>query len=372
MKTIRKLLWTSLLVFTLFISTAAPALAAGPLDGRVVFGDSFTLEAGQVLDGDLVIFGGSVSLEEGSRVEGDVAVLGGSADVAGAVDGDLVVFGGSADLESTAVVEGELVAFGGKIDRAEGAVVRGNVVEGLTFGENFRFPTFAKAWSNDYRYRWDNWVLRFLFRAFRALAAAVLLTVIGALVAIFIPQPLERVSQAVLVAPLHSWLVGFVSAVLAVLVGAVLIATLCLSPFGAVIWLALLVAGVLGWIALSLIVGLKVLERLNASDVTPVKGAIVGGAILSLLTAALWIFTDCCLGWPFFILIGSFGLGAVVLTRFGRQEYVPASTVAVPQLPMAVEEKEGEWETAEPETPEEPEETAQGSADDFEEKAADG
>jgi cytoskeletal protein CcmA (bactofilin family) len=130
----KKLLWASLLVLTLLVSTAAPALAAGPLDGQVVFGGTFTLEADEVLDGDLVVFGGDVTLEMGSRVDGDVAVLGGSADVAGTVEGDVAVFGGNVDLASTAVVDGELVNIGGSIDREEGAIVRGNQVEGLAFG----------------------------------------------------------------------------------------------------------------------------------------------------------------------------------------------------------------------------------------------
>jgi cytoskeletal protein CcmA (bactofilin family) len=370
MRRTKKLLWASLLVLTFLISTAAPAFAAGPLNGRVVFGESFTLAAGQVLDGDLVVFDGSVTLEENSRVEGDVAVLAGSADISGTVSGNVVVFGGSVDLESTAAVDGELIAFGGRIDRAEGAVVRGNVVDGLAIGRDFRFPVFARVWANDYRHRWDTWLLRFLFRVFKALAAVVLLTVIGALVAIFMPQSVERVSQAVLAAPLHTWLVGFASAILAVLVGGILIATLCLSPFGAVVWLALLAAGVLGWIALGLIVGLKVLEWFKVRDVTPVKGVIVGGAILSSLTAALWIVTDCCLSWPFAILIGSFGLGAVIVTRLGTQEYVPpAETALASQLPVPVAEDEGEFALVEPK---EPEEATPEPADDSEEETAEG
>ena len=364
----KKLLWASLLVFTFLVFSAVPAFAAGPLDGRVVFGGSFTLEEGEVLDGDLVVFGGSVNLEEDSRIKGDVAVLGGNADVAGTVDGDLVVFGGSVDLASTAVVDGELVAIGGSIDRAEGAIVRGNLVEGLTIGKDLRFPTFAKVWTNGYRYRWDNWLLRFFFRAFKALAIVVLVTVIGALVVIFMPQSVERVSQAVLVAPAHSWLVGFLTAILAVVIGATLIATLCLSPFGGMLWLALLVAGVFGWTALGFIIGLKVLEQFNARDVTPVKGVIVGGATLSLITAALWIVADCCLGWPFVIVVGSFGLGAVVLTRFGTQEYVPPPAVitppAAPPPPVSVAADEAESVLVELE---EDEETPSEPADDAEE-----
>jgi cytoskeletal protein CcmA (bactofilin family) len=346
----KKLLWASLLVFTLLILTAAPAFAAGPLDGRIVFGESFTLESGEVLDGDLIVLGGSVDLEEDSRVAGDVAVMGGSADIAGTVDGDMVVFGGSVDLTSTAVVDGELITFGGNIDRAEGAIVRGNQVEGFTFGDGFRLPSVTRFWTNGYGFRWDNWLLSFFFRVFKALATVVLVTIIGALVVVFLPRPLERVSQAVLVAPLNCWVVGMGASVLAALIGGILIATLCLSPFGAIIWLAVLITGMFGWIALGLIIGLKVLEQLKASNVTPVMGAIVGAAILSLLTAAIWIVSDCCLGWPFIIAVGSFGLGAVLLTRLGTQEYVPTlETPTPPQPPVSLAEDEGQFAAVEPE-----------------------
>lgn len=356
----KKLLWASLLVFTFLVFTVAPAFAAGLLDGRVVFGGSFTLEADEVLGGDLVVFGGSVTLEKGSRVDGDVAVMGGSADAAGTVGGDIVVFGGSVDLASTAVVDGDLITFGGSINRDEGATVRGNQVEGFSFGRGFRFPTFARVWTNGYKYRWDNWLLRFFFRVFKALALVVLVTIIGALVAVFLPQSLERVSQAVLVTPAHSWLVGLVSTILATLAGGILIATLCLAPFGGIVWLAALIAGVFGWIALGLIVGLKVLDRLNVESATPVVGVIVGGAVLSLIAAAVGIITGGCLGWSFVAVVGSFGLGAVVLTRFGTQEYVPApaatATPTAPQPLVSVAEDEGESAPMSPEE-EEPSES---------------
>ncbi|OQY24933.1 MAG: hypothetical protein B6I34_03030 [Anaerolineaceae bacterium 4572_32.1] len=343
----KKLMWIAMLVFVLLLSTAVPALASGPLDGRVIFGGSFTLESGETLDGDLAVFGGSVTLEKDSRVNGDVAVMGGSADVAGDVEGDVVVFGGSVDLASTAIVNGELIAFGGSIDRAEGAIVRGNQTEGLNFGDGFRFPGIASVWTNGHNFDWGRWLLRAFLRALKILMSVVLIVVIGVLAAVFLPQHLERVSQAVLVAPAHSWAAGFLTAIAAVLIGSILIATLCLSPFGAVLWLALLIAGVFGWIALSFIVGLKVLENFKARNVTPVMGVVVGGAILSLIAATLWIVTDCCLGWPFVILVGSFGLGAVVLTRLGTQEYVPSpETPPAPQPPVSLAHGEGEYAPA--------------------------
>lgn len=356
MKKLTKLFWASLLVWVLSFSFVAPAFAAGPLDGQVVFGDSFTLESNQILSGDLVVFGGSVTLEQNSRVEGNVAVLGGSADVAGTVTGDLVVFGGSVDLASTAVIDGELVAFGGSIDRAEGAIVRGSQVEGLTMGRVFDIPSFARVWANGHRYDWGERLFHWLWRILRALATVVLIAIIGMLVAIFMPQGLERVSQAMLVAPAQSWLIGFVTAILAALVGGILVATLCLAPFSAVIWLVALVAGVFGWVALGFIIGLQILERLRVSNATPVMSVVVGSVILSLVTTTLWVVSWPCLGWPFIILIGAFGLGAVVMTRFGTQEYVPASAVTptAPQSPATVAADEEESTLAETEDTAEP------------------
>ena len=48
------------------------------LDGRVVFGDNFTLESGDTLTGDLVVFGGNVKIEEDALVGGDMVVIGGN------------------------------------------------------------------------------------------------------------------------------------------------------------------------------------------------------------------------------------------------------------------------------------------------------
>lgn len=366
----KKLLWASLLVFALLMFTATPALAAGPLDGRIVFGESFTLKENEVLNGDLAVFGGNVTLERDSRVNGDVAVMGGTADVAGVVVGDIVVFGGSVDLESSAVIEGDLVNIGGSIDRTEGAVVRGSQVQGLRLGDGFRFPGIARVWSNGYRFDWGDWLLRFFFRLFKALVSVVLIVVIAVLVAVFLPRPLERVSQAVLIAPVHSWVVGLLTAVLGAVVGGVLIASLCLSPFGGIILLALFIASVFGWIALGLIVGLRLLEWLNVQNVTPVMGVAVGSAVLSLIAAALCLLADCCLGWPFLILLGCFGLGAVSLTRLGTQEYVPAAeSPSEPQPPMLLATEEGEFAPVEQEEPVEPveEETPPDSAGDVQE-----
>ena len=122
--------------------TAKPPVFADGNGGRIIFGDSFTLESGEELDGDLVVLGGSVVLERRSRVDGNVVAMGGSAKVAGEVEGDLVTFGGNVVLQPTAVVDGDLVTIGGNVQREEGAIVRGNEIEGSEFEGLSRFWTF--------------------------------------------------------------------------------------------------------------------------------------------------------------------------------------------------------------------------------------
>ena len=173
----KKVLLACLLGLLLAVS-AMPVFADGD-GGRIIFGDSFTLESGERMDGDLVVLGGSVVLETRSQVDANVVVMGGSASVAGAVEGDVVVFGGNVVLRSTAVVDGDLVTIGGNVQRAAGAVVRGNEVEGLEFEGLPRFGTFPTRLNFD---RWgDRWSSS-IFNIFGDIVVALALAAIGLLV----------------------------------------------------------------------------------------------------------------------------------------------------------------------------------------------
>jgi len=66
---------------------------------------------------DRVVFGGSAEVREDEVIDGDLVVFGGSARIAGTVTGDAVVFGGRVVLEETGAVQGDLVSMGGSIDR---------------------------------------------------------------------------------------------------------------------------------------------------------------------------------------------------------------------------------------------------------------
>ena len=312
--------------------------------GKVVFGGSYTLESGEEISGDLVILGGSADLERGSRVDGSMVVVGGSASVAGEIDGDVVVFGGNVVLRSTATVDGDLVKIGGSVRRESGAVVRGAEesveIEGLP-----RIGTLPTRLNYDW---WGNSWFSSAFNVFRDMFTAMALAAIGLLVVLFWPKQTEVVGHAVLTAPLPSAGVGLLTGVVAAVLMVLLAITICLSPVALLLVIALAIAAVFGWIAVGLLVGWKLLEAFNVRGITPLMAVAVGTLLISVLRVIP------CLGSIFALVVGCAGLGAVVLTRFGRQAY-PLSTRApsappAPLVPIQPEElslEEGELEIEE-------------------------
>jgi hypothetical protein len=313
----------------------------------VIFGESFTLESGEEMGGDLVVLGGSVVLEPRSRVDGNVVVMGGSARVAGEIGGDVVTFGGNVEVRATAVVDGDLVTLGGNVQREEGAIVRGQEVGGLEFRGLPRFWTFpTRVYSSEWPDRWFG----FIFDVFKAIFVALAVAALGLLIVLFWPKQTEKVGQAILVAPLPSGGVGLLTAVVAVALMVLLAITICLSPIALLLGVALLAAGTFGWAAVGLLVGRRLLEAFKVKVITPLMAVAAGILLLSLLGAIP------CLGALVVIVAGCVGLGAVVLTRFGTQTYplpVPPIPPVPPAPPVLAEPEEMAVEEFEPEAKEE-------------------
>jgi hypothetical protein len=322
---------TACLLALLLIVPASPVLADGG-EGVVIFGQDFTLESGEEVDGDVVVFGGNVILEEDSFVDGTVFVMGGNVTAAGEVDNELVVLGGNVELKSTASIGSDVMAIGGQVERAEGAVVEGNVVGGVTTGL-FRAPRIVRVVPlppTPGRLPLETGTRIFfntMMDIFKAVVTALALMALGLLVVLFLPKQTETVAQAVLAAPLPSLGVGFLTAVVAASLTALLAITICLSPIALFMGLATIVAGFFGWIAVGLLIGQKLLEGLKAQEPAPLVAVVIGVLLISLITAVP------CLG--FFVFLGgvSLGLGGVVLTRFGTMSY-PEGPPSPPSPPL--------------------------------------
>lgn len=339
-----KKILTACLLALLLIAPARPVWANGG-EGKVIFGEDFTLESGEELGGDLAVFDGNVVLEEDSFVDGAVFIMGGNATVAGEIDDELVVFGGNVELKSTAFIGSDVVTWGGQVTQAEEAVVKGNVVEGATvgfprglqFSRVFRFPPTPGMVPLEAG-------LGFFFDTvmdiFKAIITALALMALGLLVVLFLPRQTALVAQAVFAAPLPSLGVGFLTLVVAIGLTTLLAITICLSPIALFIALMTIAAGFFGWIAVGLLVGQKLLEGLKAKEPTPLAAVVIGVLLISLIAALP------CLGPLVLLGVVSLGLGGVVLTRFGTMLYpegMPSSwslSPMEPQPPAAESETE--------------------------------
>jgi hypothetical protein len=290
-------------------------------------------------------------LEEDSFVDGTVFSMGGNVTVAGEVDQELVVFGGNVELKSTAFIGSDVVAIGGEVEQAEGAVVEGNVVGGVTTGL-FRAPRIVRVVPlppTPGRVPFETGTRIFfntMMDIFKAVVTALALMALGLLVVLFLPRQTETVGQAVLAAPLPSLGVGFLTAVVAVGLTALLAITICLSPIAFFIGLIATVAGFFGWIAVGLLVGQKLLEGLKAQEPAPLVAVVIGVLLISLISALP------CLGFFVFLGVVSLGLGGVVLTRFGTMSYPEG-----PPSPSSLEPMEPQPPTAASETEESQSET---------------
>ncbi len=321
----RRKLLVSLFLTALLLAFATPVFAD---DGKVLFGEDFVLKSGETYRGDVVIFDGKLILEEDSYLDGDAVVFGGSAEIAGKLGGDLAVFGGDVEVKSTGVVEGDVAVFGGEIHKEEGAVIEGQQTEMPLFGWGGKIPwgqlAYLRGWGGRPGFRYLDIFTGFAFGVLRFIVGTLALMAVSVLIIIFWPKQVEQVGETVLKVPLASGGVGLAALVLGIPVGLILVLAACL---GLVVWLALFVAALFGFVAISLLIGERLLQALNVSEASPIVAVLIGVFLLRLLNLVP------CLGFVFSLIVYSLALGAVILSRFGTQPYPPAQVAPAPALP---------------------------------------
>lgn len=308
----KRQIWLIVLLAVLLLVFMAPVASAQSIGGdRLVIGRSFVLRSGEELNGNLTVIGGAAELQAGSAVRGDVTVVGGALDLAGTVQGDVSVFGGSATLRETAVIEGNLVAPGGAIRRAPRAVVAGEVFGGTGL---LPWPAFWRAGEDNASLYQDGptGILRSLILWQVVTAGWVLgLALLGAMAVSVAPRAMGRMATQAASDPFVSFAMGLLTLVVGVLLGLLLLIACC---SGLLIWLALAAAGLVGWLAVGLWVGQRLLQALKVRGASSLAEVTLGVALITVLARLPW-----CIGFLFVLVVGSLGLGAVVLTRFGTQ-----------------------------------------------------
>lgn len=320
-------------ILILLLFPISPVYAfTGNLDGRVVFGQSFTLKSGETLDGDLVVFGGEATIEENAMVKGNVVVIGGSLTLDGQATGDAVVIGGLMTMGDKSSVAGNVTTVGGSLQRAAGAQVGGQIVTNIP-SPNVQTPTTPIVPVPQTNIAMD---FNPILRAFGVLGTAIIFAALAMLLAIFLHPQLDRVAQAIVTEPIIAGgiglLIAFVSPIALVILVVILVLTLILIPVAvlAVIAWAILIA--LAWLFGIIALGTEVGERFTKAihqSWAPVLSAGLGTFLLMFVVGAFGMIP--CIGWLAQFILGLIGIGAVVMTMFGsRPMYRPGMIASAP------------------------------------------
>lgn len=318
----RRILAYAVLVAVLALAFPASAMAAGAEDGRIVLGGTYTLSAGESLNGDLVVIGGYVTLEPGSTVNGNAFVLGGNVSAGGQIRGDVSMIGGNLFLLATGVITGNVNTLGGNIDRTAGSQIGGQIFSGQGFqGPSISIPPFQGVYLPSMNgFSLFNSMADILWGVLRTLLMAGL----AVLVVMFFAEPTARMAKAVLDAPVISGALGLLTAIVVPVLFVLLAITLCWLPIGIVGAFVFAVAWVIGTFAVGLEVGLRLANLFNWHP-HPAAAAGLGTLFLQLVGLVP------CFGGLVSLLVGLLGLGAVLITRFGSRAYLkPGDASPVP------------------------------------------
>lgn len=312
-------------VFALAVLALVAVVLGAPDLSGFSFHGTFTLGGGEQREGDQVIFANNAHLRPGSAIDGSATLIANHVEVEGHISGDLVVIANEFMLADTAQVTGDLSVCAKTFDQATGARIDGSLKRECSEGDrvtvNSAVDSGASGWRGSFLFRFGSFLTGTLF--FGGLAALA--------TAIF-PQRLGRIAVSIRRSPGLMGGIGCLTIVVAVGLSVVyalsllLILPVILLPFAILGWLALALLAVIGWFALASIAGDTVLRRLGMAERTPLVVAAVGGIALGLFVnvwSLFWI-----TGWIgalVSVILGSVGLGAVMLTRFGSQPYPRAS-----------------------------------------------
>jgi hypothetical protein len=374
MKNRKRVIWLVLLLAVGFLFPATPALADdGPPgdEGIIIWNEDYTLEEGEQLEGNLVVFNGDVTLEADSHVEGSVIIWNGNIEVRGTVTQDVVVSGGNIHLGEETWIGGSVVcSWNCDMEQEEGAYIKGGYTEGDPLsgfryeGENgISIPALPSEPFAELRSLRErslsfprhalNWALKFI----RSVTAILVVAAVAGLVALIWPEPTAQIGRAAVEAPWQSLGIGALTAGAATVAIIVLAITICLSPVAALAGLALGAASLFGWIAVGAIVGQRLLQALNARQITPLWSASLGTLLISLTSVGLSAaFCLAPLGWLLICAVGCLGLGAVVLTQFGTRAYSAPASASASGKEATKEAKEPESAPGEAEVEDEMEE----------------
>jgi uncharacterized RDD family membrane protein YckC len=284
-------------------------LERGPL---VDIGHVVELKADETAEA-VVVIGGSAKVH-GKVREAAVVILG-DLDIDGEVGDAAVTVLGNLRVGPNAKVRGEVVAVGGKVDAASTASIRGQPV-------TVDFPTWLKTW-------FVQCVLKLRPLSLQVgwvWAVAGVVFLIYLLIAAVFPRPVEACVNELTRRPATTFLMGLVAKLLVPVVIFILTCTgigFLVVPF---IWAAVVLGAIVGKVGVLEWLGFKLGRRSGTQGLQNGLVALVIGAVIVALLYLVPV-----LGLLTFGILSVWGLGAAVMAAFGglRRE-LPAKPPGTP------------------------------------------
>jgi cytoskeletal protein CcmA (bactofilin family) len=324
-------------VLSLCLIFVTPALAQSPTPqsggstyqgDKVVFGNTYRLQNGEIQAGNLVVIGGTAAIEEGASVNGDVVLIGGTINVDGTINGNLVAVGGVSTLGDHCVINGDIVTTSASLKKSDTAVVTGSITE--------QTPSLNSDNNSPWQFPWQM-KQSFLSKLVAIVFESIALAVMAALIGLILPKQTQRIANTIESEPLVSGGVGLLTVVGSPILLIILVITLILIPVALIYVIAFGLAVLFGWIALGHFLGERIAKRIHVNWSEPIISSI-GVLVLSLLVGTIGLIP--CLGWIIGFVLCLVGLGAIVMTRFGFVETTAKPTAQVipptPPAPPAV------------------------------------
>lgn len=299
-----------LFLLPLFLAGCALSPSVQEQDkSTLVVGEVYTLSSGETLHGNMAVVGSSITIEEGAVVDGEISFIGSTANIAGEVTGNIYAFGGSTTLASSAIIDGDVNQLFHELNMDPGASVSGEI-------NTYSSPlAFKPAWTGISAF------FPYISNPERVLTSRLIFTAIFCLLACLIvyllPKPAQNLIRTIQNQPGVCWGVGFLFLLIFPLFLLILTITICLSPIALVLLVVFLLAFLFGWIAQAAILGEKINKWLYLK-MPPVLQTLVGALILAIVISFLSLIP--CIGIVASMIIGCYGLGGVVISRFGKIE----------------------------------------------------
>lgn len=272
-------------------------------------GDVYVLKSGEHIKGNISGIGTTLIIEDGAVVMGDISLLASSLEVNGWVNGDVNLFAGTSVFNNNAIITGSINQIFNQLETSPDASINGEI-------NTYVFPisgesNFSKGLVNILEwFKPSFW--------FGLQVGRILVLLLFSVIAVFLFKiPTFRVEKGIRKNLAVSWGAGILTLFFMPIISLVLIATICLSPIGIILTLALLVGILWGWTVMSSIVGERFSYWLKfdwSEETEAAIGAVILGIIVSLISLIP------CIGLIINITISAIGLGGVLLSRFGTQE----------------------------------------------------